>query len=151
MSGTDFYPQTPHNPHVKRTWRHTVAIYLLIIYAGIGWLRLYNALRFSDYLTSLGLWPGPLYMAVSGGMIGLGFSCACLLMLVRHRHAAAAVRLVCVFFLTWFWADRIWLSDPQSFLNLLAISLAISLATLVLMAYFIQTTKKPLGGQNHEQ
>ena len=46
---------------------------LLPIYALIGWLRLYEALNYWDYLIELNIWPRPLYFAITGAVIGARF------------------------------------------------------------------------------
>jgi hypothetical protein len=111
---------------------------MAVIYASIGWLRLYNGLRFRAYLLSLGVWPDPLYQAISGGLVGAVFTIAGFLTLIRHSQAAIFIRLAGTVFLTWLWADRVFLSDLPSFLNLLPASLLISLTTLVWMFFLIR-------------
>ena len=119
-------------------WKRTAALLMAILYACMGWLRLYNSLRLRAYLVSLGVWPDPLYQAISGGLIGAAFTITGLLTLFRHARAAFITRRAGLVFLAWLWADRVFLSDLPSFLNLLPVSILISLATLVWMFFLIQ-------------
>lgn len=136
--GTDTNHQ--HAPARKSAggWRRTAALLMAIMYASMGWLRLYNGLRFRAYLLSLGVWPDPLYQAISGGLIGAAFTIAGLLTLIRHAQAVIFTRLAGLVFLAWLWADRVFLSDLPSFLNLLPASLLISLATLVWIFFIVR-------------
>jgi len=140
--GTDTTHQ--HAPARKSAggWRRTAALFMVIFYASMGWLRLYNGLRFRAYLASLGVWPDPLYQAISGGLIGAAFTVTGLLTLIRHPQAGSCTCLAGLVFLTWLWADRVFLSDLPSFLNLLPVSVLISLATLVWMFFLIRPNKK---------
>jgi len=96
----------------------------------MGWLRLHGALTFQDYFTTLNIWPRPIYLAISGGMIGVSFTLAVLLILFNCRYANKYARWLAIVFLTWFWVDRIWLSVREAFFNQLEIGLLITLVTL---------------------
>jgi hypothetical protein len=112
-------------------WRRTILIGMLGIYALMGWLRLCGALTFQDYFTTLNIWPRPIYLAISGGMIGVTFSLAVFFLLFNRRYAYKYARWLAVVFLLWFWADRIWLSVREAFFNQLEIGLLITLVTLI--------------------
>jgi hypothetical protein len=145
------HTQHPGNPRKKAGWRGRTALGLMAILAGFGWLRLYNAVRLYDYLSALNLWPSPLYLAISGAGMGLVFSAAGWLWVWRSPHAVRAVRVAGVLFLAWFWADRIWLSTPDRFLDLLAISLITSLAIVLLMTILVDNKKGCAGDSVYEQ
>ena len=140
--GTDTNHQQAPARKGAGKWRRTAALLMAIIYSSMGWLRFYNGLRFRAYLLSLGVWPDPLYQAISGGLIGVVFTVTGLLMLIRHAQAAIFTRLAGTVFLAWLWADRVFLSDLPSFLNLLPISVLISLATLFWMFFLIRPLEK---------
>ena len=143
MSGRCASAETMGNLHAKTNWRRIFVIFFIAIYAILGWLRLHNALRLYAYLSSLGIWPGPLYLAISGGLVGLGFSAAGVLQITRVRWRAALARTVCAVFLVWLWTDRIWFSTPQRFLDMLPISIFISLVTILLMVILIRKDAIP--------
>jgi len=96
----------------------------------MGWLRLHGALTFQDYFTTLNIWPRPIYLAISGGMIGVSFTLAVLLILFNCRYANKYARWLAIVFLMWFWVDRIWLSVREAFYNQLEIGLLITLGTI---------------------
>lgn len=112
-------------------WRRTILIALLGIYALMGLLRLRGALTFQDYFITLNIWPRPIYLAITGGMIGFAFTLAVFLLLFNWRYAYKYARWLAVVFLLWFWADRIWLSMREAFFNQLEIGLLITLVTFI--------------------
>jgi hypothetical protein len=114
----------------RRHWRRTILIGMLGFYALIGWLRLRGALTFQDYFTTLNIWPRPIYLAISGGMIGVTFTLAVFFLFFNWRYAYKYARWLAVVFLLWFWADRIWLSVREAFFNQLEVGLLITLVTL---------------------
>ena len=118
--------------------RHLVAAFFLLTYALMGWLRLYNYIRFWDYMQELGIWPSPLYLALSGGLIGLAFSAALVVFGLGLKVHVQLVRLVGLVFLLWLWLDRILLSDRQTFIFLLPVTVTITLLTVFLMFVLIR-------------
>ena len=134
-----------------KRWMHVFQVCVLLAYALVGWLRLYNSLRFWSYLQELGIWPRPLYLALSGGAIGLGFLMASFLLAIHSRVSVRVVRIICLLFLVWFWADRIWFSDQQAFILQLPISILISLVTVLLILFIIPPVSAAEGVKQHEQ
>ena len=118
--------------------RHLLAAFFLLAYALMGWLRLYNYIRFWGYLQELGIWPSPLYLALSGGLIGLAFSAALVVFGLRLKVRVLLVRLVGLVFLLWLWLDRILLSDRPTFIFLLPVTVIITLLTVFLMFVLIR-------------
>ena len=113
---------------------------LLPIYALIGWLRLHESLNYWDYLIELNIWPRPLYFAVTGGLLGLGFTLAWIFLLLKLKSSARFNRILGMIFLIWFWADRIWLSLREAFFNQLFIAFLITAITLGWMFLLIHKT-----------
>jgi len=111
-------------------WRRIFLLCLLPIYALVGWLRLHESLNYWNYLIELNIWPRPLYFAVSGGLLGLGFTLAWVFLLLKFKPSARYNRILGVIFLIWFWADRIWLSLREAFYNQLFIAFLITAITL---------------------
>lgn len=112
-------------------FRRVLAMLCLAPYALLGWLRLSQGLRYQSYLQSLGLWPGPRYIILSGLAIGAAFSLALLALLLRVRFAPPLARIICMLFLGWLWVDHIWLGTREAFHYQLAVNVLISLATLL--------------------
>ena len=121
-------------------WRRILLLCLLPIYALIGWLRLHESLNYWDYLFELNIWPRPLYFAVSGGLLGLGFTLAWIFLLLKLKASARYNRILGVIFLVWFWTDRIWLSLREAFFNQLFIAFMITAVTLCWMFLLIHKT-----------
>ena len=113
---------------------------LLPIYALIGWLRLYESLNYRDYLIELNIWPRPLYFAVTGGLLGIGFTLAWVFLLLKFKASARYNRILGMIFLIWFWADRIWLSLREAFFDQLFVGFLISAVTLSWMFLLIHKT-----------
>jgi hypothetical protein len=116
----------------KVRFKYWLTACLLAVYALVGWLRLQGALSYWYYLLELGLRPHPLYLLISGGLIGLGYSLAFLLHLLRHRGAPILVRIFGIGLIVWVWVDRIWIGIRETFFNLLPITLLITTCTISL-------------------
>ena len=122
------------------TWRRIFLLCLLPIYALIGWLRLHESLNYWDYLIELNIWPRPLYFAVTGGLLGLGFTLSWLFLLLKLKITVIYSRALGGIFLTWFWVDRIWLSLREAFFKQLLTAFFITAVTLGWMFLLIQKT-----------
>jgi len=127
----------PESTKKNGAWRRIFLLCLLPIYALIGWLRLHEALNYWDYLTELNIWPRPMYFAVTGGLLGLGFALAWIFLLLKLKASARYNRIFGAIFLIWFWADRIWLSLREAFFNQLFIAFLITAVTLCWMFLLI--------------
>lgn len=124
------HPDTSPTTKKSGRARKNLLTALLSLYALMGWLRLVGTLRLWDYLEKFILWPRPLYLAVSGGLIGFLFSLAIILFLAQRKLAPRFSRVLALLFLIWFWVDRIWLSTRAAFFVQLEASLLITLTTL---------------------
>ncbi len=111
-------------------WRRIILLCLLPVYALIGWLRLYETINYWRYLIELNIWPRPLYFAITGGLLGLGFTLAWLFLLLKFKASARYNRILGVVFLIWFWVDRIWLSLREAFFSQLFTAFFITAVTL---------------------
>jgi len=150
MHNPNHQKKEPH-PSQPRNWRYFLAAVVLIIYTLVGWLRLYNSLRFWNYLQGLGLRPSPLYLALSGGLMGTAFSTAFILCVLRKKSCGLFSRLICALFLLWLWLDGICLSDRETFLYELPVTILLTVATLVLMFFLIRPVTHDKGDIKDEQ
>jgi len=132
-----------------RRWRKRILIAMPAAYAFVGWLRLHGALTYREYFTTLNLWPRPIYLAITGGMIGITFSAVVLLWLFHWRYAALFTRWLAAAFLLWFWIDRIWLSVQEAFFHQLETGLLVTLATILWA--FILIRRKDLNQKPKER
>jgi hypothetical protein len=110
--------------------RYWISAFLLMLYALVGWLRLQQTLLYWYYFLGLGLWPHPLYLAVSGGVIGAGYSLALIFHLVRFKYTARYIRFLGILLVIWIWIDRIWIGMRDAFLFLLPITILITGCTI---------------------
>jgi hypothetical protein len=123
----------------KRSFWSKLLIAGLLLLGLNGWLQLWLALDNWGLLEAIGTRPGPLYLALSGGLLGLAGLAAGLGLWARTAWSPVAVGAVILLWLVWSWVDRLWLSpSPQALVNWpfrLIISLAIVIYTgLVLSA-----------------
>jgi len=104
----------------------------LVVCGLAGGLRMAAALRGWDWLTTLGISPGPLYLAISGGLFLLAFPVAAVLLLWGENRnlAALAVRGVCFTYALWYWGDRLLLTRDEATRANLPFALVFSLVLL---------------------
>ena len=121
-----------HPRSKKARFKYWLTACLLAVYALVGWLRFQGSLSYWYYLLELGLRPHPLYLLISGGLIGLGYSLAFLFHLIRQPKTAVLVRVLGIGLVIWVWVDRIWIGIRETFLNLLPVTLLITTFTMFL-------------------
>ena len=80
-----------------------------MLYALIGWLRLQQTLVYWYYLLELNLWPHPIYLAISGGAIGFGYSLALFFHFLKFQYKALYIRFIGILLIFLLWIDRIWI------------------------------------------
>jgi hypothetical protein len=124
-------------------WRRIILLCILPPYALIGWLRLHEALNYWGYLIELNIWPRPLYLAITGAVLGAGFTLAWIFLLFKLKVSAICNRFLGGVFLIWFWVDRIWFSLHEAFFNQLLVAFFITAITLSWMFLLIQKTDLP--------
>jgi hypothetical protein len=132
-------PETINDLKISR-WRRIISLCLLPGYALIGWLRLAEVLNNWDYLLELNIWPRPLYFAITGTLIGAGFTLALVFLLLKCKFGGRFNRILGGVFLVWFWADRIWFSLRDAFFNQLFVAFLITAITLIWMFLLTQKT-----------
>jgi len=114
------------NPRkTRRIYLLTTAI--LVIPAAAGWMRFQQALRHWYYLIDLNVWPRPIYFAVSGGLIGIGYSLALIFHFLKLRFTEVYLRILGITLILWLWVDRIFVGIRESFRLLLPVTILITL------------------------
>lgn len=101
-----------HDP-AKRPFYLWVLIVLLALFGLNSMLRLAATLRAWEALDAFGTQPGPLYLAITGGIFALAFLLAVTALLLRWRAAAWIVRGAVIAFALWYWVDRLALSPGR--------------------------------------
>ena len=130
-------------PKAWGRWRRITALSISFLYALMGWLRLRESLRYFYYLRSIQLYPGPTYLAVSGGTAGALFTAAFFLILFQSRITPDYVRIVSLIYIAWWWADRIWLGRPESFERQVFLITLVTLLTLFFAFFLVRKKDVP--------
>jgi hypothetical protein len=86
----------------------------LLFFSLTGWLRLYLSIQDWQLLVSLGLFPGPLYLALYGALVGLFGAGAALSLWLRRPWAPRAVRIGVLAAAAWYWLDRLLFTQSLS-------------------------------------
>lgn len=126
-------------------WLKILAAGLLILSVS-GWLRLQQALAGWRDLTEIGIQPGPLYIAVTGGLIGAGGLVAALSVWLRSRRGFQFTRVFALIWQAWAWADRLWVSSAEN----AAAGWPFALGATALILIFIFAVLDEEGRQWHE-
>jgi len=114
----------------RAKWRRIAVIISLSAIAMAGWLRARETLVYWSYLLKLKIWPSPLYILLSGLVIGLTFSLGVLFVAIQLRFAPLYIRISGVLLLLWLWCDYIFLGTREAFFDQVLVLTIISLLTL---------------------
>lgn len=98
---------TPGDPTLRRSLELKALIAGLLVFSGLGWLRLQQAFAAWDFLLELGLWPGPLYMAAGGALWGLCGLAGGLALWLRRRWAPRLALAAALLITASYWIDRL--------------------------------------------
>ena len=95
-----------------RKWfiRQIIAALIMIAISLLGWLRLIESIRLWDFLIELGLNPHPLYLAITGGLMGIFFTIAAINLLICHKRVVFFTRLCSILLAAWLIFDHLLLS-----------------------------------------
>lgn len=118
----------------------------LLIFALFNGLRVYGAFSSWTFLWTVGVRPGPGYIAASGVVFGLGFLAAFTGLLFQVRGAAWVVRAVVLVYVLWYWLDRLLLTrSPGELKNWpFAVGMTVLLVGFTLLA--LEAWKEILNG-----
>ncbi len=116
----------------RRSFWLKLFLAVLVILCLSGWARLYEALRDWDLFITIGMQPGPGYLAVTGALIGAGFLPAIVGIWLRRRWSWAFARILVLAWAAWDWIDRLWISRAETRLVNWPFALGLTLAILVL-------------------
>ena len=90
----------------------------------LSWFTLTQGLRFIralvlwNWLESLGLWPGPGYLAFTGLMFALGGGASTYGLIRRHPWGLRLGEITLVAWSLWNWSDRLWIArSPDALWN----------------------------------
>ena len=91
---------THQNAYSIRSDRRLVLIFMVCILISLtGWLRILDTLSSYNYLQEIGLEPQPVYLILSGILIGLLFFASILFLLLHKKWALTYMRWSCAVYL----------------------------------------------------
>jgi hypothetical protein len=95
------------NKKPGRSFLLIVLVLGFLYFSLTGWWRLYLSIVDWKLLVSLGLFPGPLYLAVYGSIAGLFGATAAVSLWLRHPWAPGTARIGALAAAAWYWLDRL--------------------------------------------
>jgi hypothetical protein len=103
-------PKRSANRRRSSGWRPFSLLLLIFGLLGLsiyGWLRLQQSLALWDILVQIGVWPGPLYLAISGAVWGILGLVAGIGLFLRKNWATRFTQIAILFMAAWYWFDRL--------------------------------------------
>lgn len=103
-----------------KSQRAAMPFYLIVLIAGLLWLALTNGLRLAgavrgwEWLNTLAIQPGPLYIALTGGIFAAGFLLASAGLLTRRAWSRPVTLAVVGLYAAWLWIDRLLVAQSWS-------------------------------------
>ena len=102
----------------RRPWIIILLVITFLLFATQGFQRIYGALADWELLQSVGLRPGPAYLALTGAVYGLSGLAVALALWFGWRKAGRLGRGMVIFYFAWFWIDKMLISqNPASKIN----------------------------------
>ena len=109
--------EIPKAPRRSRSFLFWLTVALFLWFSLIGWLRLQQSIVQWHWLQSIGISPGPIYIAISGGLWGIAGLVSAIALWLRLAWGRLTAQISAIFLATSYWADRLVLSrsgDNQS-------------------------------------
>lgn len=98
-------------PETQRTPRRRVPYWLVwgpyVLFSLFGWMRMVDSITRWYWLNFAGVAPGPLYLAVTGGLWGAAGLAAAAWLLFRRPGCRQVGMAVALFFALTYWGDRL--------------------------------------------
>jgi hypothetical protein len=112
-------------------WRRAMALLILLAISLLGWLRMAEAIRLYPYLYEIGLSIHPIYLVLSGVLIGLLFLLTVIFIISREKCSMVLARISIVVWGGLYLFENFILSQSANFFNLLIIMSVIGLIFLL--------------------
>lgn len=119
----------------RRSLLALVFLYLSLL----GWLRMELALTDASLLSSLGIHPGPGYLAVGGLLWGVLGLAGAALMVVSPSRGGVGVRVIGLVFTLTYWADRLVFTRSAEMQVNWPFSVGMTLAGWLLLEWVVRT------------
>jgi hypothetical protein len=91
-----------------------LAITFWLVLALLGGLRLWQSLALQPWLLEIKLYPGSLYLALTGAAQMLVAFLALAALFAHRQSAGLMVRLLAALWMLGFWIDRIWVASSPA-------------------------------------
>jgi len=118
-------------------WRRVLLAAAFLYLAILGFSRLQQSLLDWDILQSLGMRPGPLYAAISGGVWGVLGLAAAVLAFIRTAWAGPVVFAITLVFATAYWIDFLFLTRAAEMMVNWPFALGLTIVGLLYCAWAI--------------
>lgn len=97
----------------KRPFWLVTLILAFLLLSLMGWLRTEQVILQRRFLATLELYPGPIYIAVSGAIWGIGGLLSSLGLWLRKKWSRTISLMITLLFTAWYWIDE-FLFSPLS-------------------------------------
>ncbi len=118
-------------PRRRRTLGLKLLVFGLAVFGVMGWLRVGQTIGLWQMLTAVNVWPGPIYLVVSGTLWGLTAFVAAIGLWIGFRWARAFTIATALFIAVSYWIDRLFLVRSTAARANLLFALIMTLALLV--------------------
>jgi hypothetical protein len=123
--------RNPDTHRVRRSFGLWLLILSLLLVSFYGWMRLQYSVVQWDILIWADVYPGPLYMAISGGVWGILGTVSGLGLFFRQRWAVNLTRASVLVMAGWYWIDRLFLVQSPAARANLTFAIFVTIASLV--------------------
>jgi hypothetical protein len=112
-------------------WRRTFMLLILVAISLLGWLRMVESIYLYSYLLEIGLSIHPIYLILSGGLIGLLFLVSAIFIILRINHSIVLARIIALVWGGLYLFENLILSQSINFFTLLITTIIIGLIFLL--------------------
>jgi hypothetical protein len=95
----------------RRRWSLTVLLAAFLLFSLAGWVRMLSSIERWYWLNFAGVAPGPLYLAITGGLWGVTGLAALAWVGLRRQGWRLAGSAAALFMALTYWADRLLFMD----------------------------------------
>lgn len=124
---------------------------VFLYFSLLGWLRFGSALSDASLLTSLGLRPGPGYLAAGGVLWGVSGLAGAVLMAASTPWQGVGVRVIGLVFTLSYWTDRLVFTRSAEMQANWPFSLGMTLAGWLFLEWVVRTALKGKGYDDRQR
>jgi len=131
---------------LRGNWRLVLIFMICILISLTGWLRILSTLSPYYYLQEIGIDPQPIYLILSGVLIGVLFFASILFLLLRKKWAMTYMRWSCAVYLILIFIENKVLSKAAGSQGNIA---SFALPTLIGISLFFLSWPSRAKGSHH--